>query len=60
MANVERGGQGSRSSSVVVEAPALVPTLSEADWAAAVSVLTEILAASWTKQQATDGGEPDA
>jgi hypothetical protein len=24
------------------------------------SVLTEILAASWTKQQATDGGEPDA
>ena len=45
---------------MVVEAPVLLPTLSEADRAAAVSVLTEILAAWWAKQQATDGGEPDA
>jgi hypothetical protein len=60
MANVERGGRGSRTRPVVVEASVLVPTLSEADQAAAVSVLTEILAAWWTKQQATDGEEPDA
>jgi hypothetical protein len=38
-------GRGSRIRPVVVEAPVLVPRLSEADRAAAVSVLTEILAA---------------
>jgi hypothetical protein len=60
MADVERGGQGSRIRPVVVEAPVLVPTLSEADQAVAVSALTVILAAWWAEQQATDGGEPDA
>jgi hypothetical protein len=60
MADVERGGQDSRTGSVVVEAPVLVPTQSEADPAVAVSVLTEILAAWGAKRQTTDGGEPDA
>ena len=59
MANVEHAGQGSRTRPVVVEAPILVPTLSEADRATAVSVLTRILADWWAKQRATDGGEPD-
>jgi hypothetical protein len=40
----------------VVETPVLVPTLSEGDRAVAVSVLTEILAAWWAKQQTADGG----
>jgi hypothetical protein len=56
MANVERGGQGSRTRPVVLEAPVLLPTLPEADQAAAASVLTEILAAWWTKHQGADGG----
>jgi hypothetical protein len=60
MADVERGGQGSRTRPVVVEASVLVPTLSEADKAVAVSALTDILAAWWAKQQATGRGEPDA
>jgi len=44
---------------VVVEAPILVPTLSEGDRAVAVSVLTEILAAWWAEQQTAEGA-PDA
>jgi hypothetical protein len=59
VANVERTGQGSRTRPAAVEAPVLVPTLSEGDRAVAVSVLTEILAAWWLKYQTTDGG-PDA
>jgi hypothetical protein len=60
VSKVERGGHGSRTGPVVVEVPVLVPTLSEAERVVAVSVLREILAASWAKQEATDGGEPDA
>ena len=48
-----RGGQGSRTARVVVEEPGLVP-MSDAERAAAVSVLAEILAAWWTKH-ATGG-----
>jgi len=59
MANVERSGQGSRTRPVVVEEPVLVPMLSEDDRAAAVSVLTEIIAAWWLKHHTADGG-PDA
>ncbi len=44
---------------MTVEEPILVPMLSEADRVAAVSVLTEILAAWWAKQQTTDR-EPGA
>jgi hypothetical protein len=44
---------------VVVEAPVLVPTLSEGDRAVAVSVLTEIIAAWWLRHQIADGA-PDA
>jgi hypothetical protein len=43
----------------VVEAPVLVPMLSEGDRAVAASVLTEILAAWWRKHQ-TARGAPDA
>jgi hypothetical protein len=57
--NVERSGQGSRTRPVVVEAPVLVPTLSEDDRAVAVSVLTEIIAAWWLRHQIADG-RPDA
>jgi len=57
--NVERDGQGSRTRPVVVEAPVLVPTLSEGDRAVAVSVLTEILAAWWLRSH-TANGAPDA
>jgi hypothetical protein len=59
MANVERSGRGSRTRPVVVEAPVLVPTLSEGDRAVGVSVLTEIIAAWRLRHQIADG-EPDA
>jgi len=42
----------------VVEAPVLVPTLSEGGRAVAVSVLAEIIAAWWLRHQIADGG-PD-
>jgi hypothetical protein len=48
-----RGGQGSRTTPVTIEEPVLVPVL-EANRAAAVSVLAEILTAWWTKH-ATNG-----
>jgi hypothetical protein len=43
----------------MVEAPILVPMLPEGDQAVAVSVLTQILAAWWAKQQTAEG-VPDA
>ena len=46
----ERGGQGSRTTPVTIEEPVLVPAMSDADRAAAVSVLAEILTVWWTKR----------
>jgi hypothetical protein len=53
MAKDERGGQGPRTTPVTIEEPVMVP-MSDADRAAAVSVLAEILTAWWTKH-ATEG-----
>jgi hypothetical protein len=58
MAMGERGERGSRTRPVTVEEPVLVP-MSDADRAAAVSALTEILTAWWIKRQTIDR-QPDA
>lgn len=52
MVKGERGGQGSRRVSMTIEEPVLV-AMSEAERAAAVSILAEILTAWWIKH----GGE---
>jgi hypothetical protein len=52
MVKGKRGGQGSRTVPVAIEDPALVP-MSEAERAAAVSVLVEILTDWWARH----GGE---
>ncbi len=44
----ERGGQGSRTASITVVEPVLVP-MSQAERAAAVSAFTEIVAGWWAK-----------
>jgi hypothetical protein len=49
----EQGGRGSRTARVRIEEPGLVP-MSDAERAAAVSVLADILAAWWMKR-ADDG-----
>ena len=50
----ERRGRGSRTARVRIEEPGLVP-MSDAERAAAVSVLADILAAWWMKR--ADGGQ---
>ena len=48
MVKGERGGQGSRTASITVVEPVLVP-MSQAERAAAVSAFTEIVAGWWAK-----------
>jgi hypothetical protein len=46
MVKGERGGQVSRTASITVVEPVLVP-MSQAEWAAAVSAFTEVVAGWW-------------
>ena len=48
MAKGERGGQGSRTVPVTIGEPVLMP-MSDAERAAAVSAVAEILTAWWTR-----------
>ena len=59
MAKGERGGQGSRTTPVTIEEPVLVATLSDADRAAAVSVLAEILRPGGRRTPAPARSAPD-
>jgi hypothetical protein len=58
MAYTPPSGQGSRTKSVTLGPPVLIPNLSEHDRAAAVAALTEILTAYWSRQQ-TAANRPD-